>query len=406
MKYAAFLVFAVGCSSGARAPLGNRDLGGHSGDMARVVMTESDGGGAAPFDPSLACVTASAATATDFKPVDIIWLIDNSSSMQPAITAVTQGLNNFANLIAGKSLDYKIIMLSLRSETNPVSMSGSNRWGVCVPQPLAGDAHCGNGARFFQSSIDVKSEQPLEQLLGTLGQTTGYKLGDERGGEPWNDQLRADATKTIVVVSDDDSRLTPSQFETFAGGKNPYNPNVELPPGILDSSWGGLFNGYIFDGIYGWGSDTNPKTMCTYKDGTMPPKPGEHYTSLVQSTSGVRAKICDSAATWSSFLDMVAQAVGSTAKLDCNLYIPPPPPPAVLDPDAINVLVDDDNGSTFLYKVANAAACTQSGGWYYDNDATPTQVLLCPSSCDFAQKRVVSAHAKIDVYFGCKTVVQ
>lgn len=406
MKYGVFLFLAVGCSSSARDHLPNPDLGGAPVDMARVVMTQTDGGGPAPFDPSQACVTASAAAAADFKPVDIIWLIDNSSSMQPAITAVTQGLNNFANLIAGKSLDYKIIMLSLRSETNPVQMSGSTRYGVCVPQPLAGDAHCGNGTRFFQSSIDVKSEQPLEQFLGTLGQTTGYTMADERGGEPWKDQLRPDATKTIVVVSDDDSRLTPTQFETFKGGTNPYNPNVSLPPGILDPSWGGLFDGYIFDGIYGWGSDTNPKTMCTYKNGTMPAKPGEHYTSLVQSTSGVRAKICDSASSWSTFLDDVAQAVGSTAKLDCNLTIPPPPAPATLDPTAINVLVDDDNGSTFLYKVADASACGTSGGWYYDSDTAPTQVLLCPSSCDFAQKRVVSAHAKIDVYFGCQTVVQ
>src|SRR5262249_29968112 len=161
--------------------------------------------------------TASEMAQADFRPVDIIWLIDNSSSMQPAIDAVSQGLNAFANLIAGKSLDYKIIMLSLRSEHNPVSMSGSDRWGVCIPQPLAGDAHCGNGPRFFQSSIDVKPTQPLEQFLGTLAQTSGFKMGEERGGEPWAGELRPDATKTIVVVSDDDSRLTPDQFETFKG---------------------------------------------------------------------------------------------------------------------------------------------------------------------------------------------
>jgi hypothetical protein len=400
-----FFLAAIGCTQSARST-GNTggNTGGTTGAGDMSLKPPGDFGNS-PFDPSAACVTAHESAQADFRPVDIIWLIDNSSSMKPAIDAVTQGINAFANLIAGKSLDYKIIMLSLRSETNPVTVSGSNRYAVCVPQPLAGDAHCGNGARFFHSSVDIKSTQPFEELLGTLGQTSGYMLGEERGGEPWKAELRSDATKTIVVVSDDDSRMTPTQFETFKGGANPYNANVQLPPGILDPSWGGLFDNYIFDGIYGWGSTTDPKKTCTYSDNSVPPAPGEHYTQLVQKTNGVRAEICDDAAAWTSFLDSVAQAVGTAAKLNCQLDIPPPPSGGVLDPSAINVQINDDQGSTFLYKVANGGACGAGGGWYYDNDTAPTQVLLCPASCDYAQGRLVSEHAKIDVYFGCTTIV-
>src|SRR5262245_33909783 len=89
--------------------------------------------GRSPFDPDAACASASSTATVEKRPVDIIWVIDNSSSMEPAITAVQQGLNGFAQLVAGKMLDYRIVMLSLRSKTNPVSLSGSNRWGVCVP---------------------------------------------------------------------------------------------------------------------------------------------------------------------------------------------------------------------------------------------------------------------------------
>src|SRR5438445_334285 len=110
------------------------------------------------------------------------------------------------------------------------------RQSACIPTPRAaagfvtasprgsaknGDAACGDGPRFFQSSIDIKSTQPLEQFLGTLGQTTGYQPTDVRGGEPWSQELRQAATKTVVVVSDDNSRLSANDFETFAGGPNP-----------------------------------------------------------------------------------------------------------------------------------------------------------------------------------------
>src|SRR5262249_6492619 len=154
------------------------------------------------------------------------------------------------------------------------------------------DLHCGNGARFFHTSVDIRSTQPLEQFLGTLGQTAGYTAGELKGGDPWRDQLRDGATKTIVLVSDDNSRLSADEFEHFTGGTNPNNSN-DLPPGILDSSWGGLFDGYAFDGIYGWGDAADPNVKCTYPDGTHPPSSGKTYSDLVSRTTGVRAHICD-----------------------------------------------------------------------------------------------------------------
>ncbi len=171
----------------------------------------------------------------------------------------------------------------------------------------------------------MKSTQPLEQILGTLGQTQGYALGDIRGGEPWKDQLRPDATKTFVVVTDDNSRMSATEFETFKGGTNPYLGSTQLPPGLLDPSWNGLFDGYRFDGIYGWGSDNDPSVMCKYQDGTLPASPGPTYTVLVNKTVGVRAQICDGAQAWGPFLQAVAQAVSQTSKLSCTLDLPAPP---------------------------------------------------------------------------------
>jgi hypothetical protein len=360
--------------------------------------------GSAPFDPDAACAVAVQEAKVEVLPVDIIWVIDNSKSMQPAVDQVMAGMNDFATLIANSNLDYRIILVSLRTKTNPVtSVDGKTRYGLCIPPPLSGDANCGNGPRFFHSSVDIRSSQPLEQFLGSLGQTMGYQPGDLRGGEPWAAQLRPGATKTIVVVSDDNSRLSAADFETFAGGTNPNDGTLTLPPGILDASWKGIFAGYSFDGIYGWGSANDPSVMCTYQDGSSPASSGPTYTSLVQKTNGVRAQICDGAAAWKPFFSSVAQGVTSTTKLSCSLALPTPQQ-GMLDPTKVNVGIVAQNGTVGLFKVADANACKQ-GGWYYDNDANPTQVILCPASCDEAQTLVGKGGGKIEVQFGCATII-
>lgn len=383
--------------SATDASTGGSPTGGTGGNI--TVDAQSD----VQLDPDAACATATETAVIENLPVDIIWIVDNSTSMQPAIDQVTAGLNAFAQLIGSKSLDYKVIMLSLKSKTNPVVVSGGNRYAVCIPPPLAGDTNCGNSATFFQSSIDIRSTQPLEQFLGTLGQTTGYQPGDERGGEPWKQELRPNATRTIVVVSDDDSRLLPNDFEHFAGGKNPFN-SLMLPPGILDPSWSGLFTDYIFSGLYGWGSDSDPSVKCTYSGGTQPPSSGPHYTELVQKTSGARAKICDGASAWAPFFDAVAQAVQTGSKLSCELDLPTPSS-GTLDPKKVNVRIIASSGTTTLVKVANAGACDATGGWYYDDDVSPSKVHLCPASCDAAQAATQTG-VEIQVLFGCTTIVK
>ncbi|MCA9599000.1 MAG: hypothetical protein KC776_37075 [Myxococcales bacterium] len=394
----------VANDAGGQSGTGGGGIGGTGGALineAGLDAPPSD----APFNPDAACATVTEKATPELLPVDIIWVVDNSVSMQPAIDEVTKGLNAFANLIAGKSLDYRVIMLSYRSKTNPVVVGGSNRYGVCIPPPLAGDANCGNGPRYFQSSIDIRSTQPLEQFLGTLGQTAGYADGEAKGGEPWKDQLRAAATKTIVVVSDDNSRLLPTDFENFTGGKDPFN-STTLPPGILDASWGGLFDGYVFSGLYGWGSDSDPNVKCQYSGGSSPPSSGPTYTTLVQKTGGVRAQICAGASAWAPFFDAVAQAVSQNTKLTCELALPTPSS-GTLDPKKVNVGIVGGATTTTLFKVTGASACDQNGGWYYDDEQNPTKVVLCPSSCDFAEQAgVKTGNVEIAVQFGCTTIVK
>lgn len=339
-----------------------------------------------------ACATATAVAKTEILPVDIIWMVDNSASMEPAVAEIKAGLNAFASLIAAKMLDYKVIMLALRSKTSPITVSGSTRYPVCIPPPLAGDDNCGNGPRFFHAAVDIKSTQPLEQFLGTLDQTDGYKMGEDRGSEPWKAELRPTATRTIVVVTDDNARLSATDFETFAGGKNPFN-SLTLPAGILDPSRKDMFKDYVFAGLYGWGSATDPSAKCKFPDGTSPAASGSTYTTLVTKTGGPRAKICDGKSAWTPFFDAIATAVAKTAKLSCEMELPVPSM-GTLDPTAVNVKI---NGKI----VPQTKTC--GDGWHYDNEAMPTKVILCPKACEELN---ASVDRKIDVLFGCKTVIK
>ena len=399
MRYVFLMILVAGCGSGVRKPSPDQGaLPFEEFDLSPPGSTDL----ATAFDPDAACASATVDAQVTSRAIDIIWVVDNSGSMAPAITQVQQGLNDFAAAISAKSIDYQIVLLSLRSPTSPITVGGKQRFPVCVPAPLGGAA-CANGAHFFHSSIDIKSTQPLEHLLGTLGQTAGYTAGEARGGEAWAQVLRPGAHKSFVVVSDDDSRLLPSDFEHFAGGTNPFNTDT-LPPGILDSSWMGAFNGYTFNGIYGWGSATNPSTMCTYTGGAKPASSGPNYTTLVTASGGVRAKICDVASSWSTFLDDITKSVVQ-ASLTCDLALPTPPQGA-LDPAAVNVAVKTGTTTTTLYKVAGSTACGTAGGWYYDDPVTPTRITLCPTACTEATQAVTAAQGGgIVVQFGCQSLI-
>ncbi len=402
-----------------------RDSGADGSSDASIDVTRPDVSLDGDFDPDASCATATSEAELSVAPVDIIWVVDNSTSMEPAIRQVQSGLNDFAGRISSSGLDYQVVMLSLQGRDH------SDRFGVCIPPPLAGDSNCNDGDRFSHVSVDIRSTQPVEQILGTLGQTDGYTEGESKGSAPWRDLLRADSTKTIVVVTDDNSRtcdrpcssldgcpsstrcqsgdpeLTPISLENFSGGGNPFNGST-LGPGILTDEYGRLFEGYTFNAIYGWGDERDPNVTCRYPDDSAPPTPGWTYTALVDRTGGVRAQICDQSDSdaWDEFFEAVANRVEETARLACELELPMPPGGMALDPGRVNVLLTVDDDSETFRKVENEAACGPLGGWYYDDDRNPTQVLLCPASCDLAQDSLREAGAaRIDVAFGCETLL-
>ncbi|MCA9604040.1 MAG: hypothetical protein KC619_00470, partial [Myxococcales bacterium] len=202
-----------------------------------------------------------------------------------------------------------------------------------------------------------------------------------------------------------DPVATADWFETSAdasAGSNPFSSRT-LPEGILHPRWGGLFDGYTFSALYGWGSETDPSVSCTYPGGSSPPSSGPTYTELVRRTGGVRAHICEGPSAWAPFFDAVATAVERSSGIDCAVPIPPPPDGMFFERDRINVFITEGGVATRVGKVSDAAACDARGGWYYDDDAAPTRVVLCPTTCEAVQPTAGITRG-VDVQFGCQTL--
>jgi hypothetical protein len=106
------------------------------------------------------------------------------------------------------------------------------------------------------------------------------------------------------------------------------------------------------------------------------------------------------------FADAMAEI--RTSALPCDFAIPEQSSGAAIDFGKVNVnLTDaDENVTELLYSTDEAGCDPDAGGWYYDADpklgGTPTQVKLCPSSCQAYRSQPGS---KIATLFGCETKI-
>ncbi|RYZ62854.1 MAG: hypothetical protein EOP08_11740 [Proteobacteria bacterium] len=123
-------------------------------------------------------------------------------------------------------------------------------------------------------------------------------------------------------------------------------------------------------------------------------KPGVQHQRLVALTGGVLDSICRD--NWSPVLTNLASTV--VASIGCE-YTIPRAENVRIDADKVLVRYTPAGGTPEpLPRVRGAAKCAGDKDWYYDNDADPTRVLLCPKACESLGK---SATGKIDVLIAC-----
>lgn len=312
-----------------------------------------------PADAACAAVTQEAESTK--QPADIIWAVDNSGSMTSEAQAVQNNMNVFAQQIIASGIDVHVVLLSA-PQTIILGIPIGN--GVCVGAPL-GSGQCPSDSlspKYLHLPVNVGSLDALNLLTSQYAQ---YKS-----------MLRPNASKTFVVVTDDNATAAPNNSAaTFSAAVTALDP-------VLFAKW-------TMSGVF-------CSTACANCSAV-----GSVYEDLRKQTAGVAGDMC--LTDFAPVFKELAKAVITGSKLSCEWAIPPSPVGQMFDPKLVNVIYTPDGApARDLFNVPSATDCGALGGWFYDDNAKPTKVLVCPNTCAEIQ---ADLKAKIAVAFGCKTKV-
>ena len=297
------------------------------------------------------------------QPVDIIFVIDDSGSMLMEIASVAANMNNFSTKIINSGIDVHVVMISSYPSDD----------GICVDPPL-GSGGCpvkdNNPPKYTHVNAKVGSNDALQKVLDHY---PDYKA-----------LLRPDAAKHVVVVTDDNSDLSAAAFDAAFKA---------LDPGLA---------AYKLHAICG-AKDSGDILWCAQNAicCAFTAKAGKVYMDLINKTGGEWGDLC--LQNFTPVFDVLSTEVIQNASLACEWTIPDPMGDDPIDFDKVNVDFVDGMNVKPIGKVETPADCGNvSDGWYYDDPMKPTKILVCPQTCDKIQG---VANAKIDIKFGCETVI-
>lgn len=354
----ALLLAVVGCAETAHDTSG-RGAGAYGttdpgfGGSAGSVAVGGDGTGSAvttlPGVDGEECTAVSEQAEAEFGQVDIVWIIDASCSMFDEQMAVQDNINRFAADIGGTGLDVHVVILTDRDL-------------VAAGTPLA------TAGNYMFVPSDVGSTDALQILVNSYPSYQGF--------------LRPGAFLHLIAVTDDESDY-PGGAVQFMNDMRAVSNRAFSLHAIASES----VNGSPCAGTCGI-----PFACGAAAVGTT-------YYSLADMTGGQKISICT--ADWSQVFGPLKDAVIASVPLPCNYTIPPAPSGQILDGDKVNVeYVPVTAGGEYFPKVASELDCGNNEAWYYDDPAAPSQVLLCPLTCER-----VAAGGTLNIAFGCASIL-
>lgn len=353
------LGLALACGSaedgGIAGGDGGASAGGFGGSSASGSGSTSGSGGGLIIDSGTGdgALTDANACATDSKkaepvPLDLYIMLDQSGSMQgnkwtSTVSAITAFVNDPQSAGIGVGLDF--------FPDDPECSIGTYSTPSVGIAPLPGNATAIVNALGGTGPSGGTPTFPAIQGALTYAQTHAIKNPDH----------------VVVIVLATDGQ--PNDCSSNVGNvSNVAQQGAQGTPKILTF-------------VIGVGSALTNLNAIASAGGTN--------TAFIVDTNGNVGQ---------QFIDALNAIRG--AALACE-YIIPTPSTGSIDPGKVNVVFTPDGGQKETWpKYANEAACPPTGnGWYYDNDAAPTKILLCPGTCSM----VKNTKGQVDVLFGCAT---
>ena len=376
-----------------------------SGNGGSGAITIDSGDPDGSVDPDAACDLQVFEAKLEKKPVDVIFILDNSCSMTNEISAIQSNINtNFAQIIQNAGVDYRVIFIG---EQGPVQDES-----ICIGPPLGGTS-CPVGAnqppknkppRFYHyDNNDVESHDSLCKMIDWYDKPDRYNLAPQG----WRQWLRQNAYKAFVEITDDGISCTRGSWS--------YNDSDSVSAGMTAAQ---KFHGDLLardpaqfgtdqDRNYVWYSivglvanSASPDKSYAPTDAVITgkcstaPAPGTGYQWLSNMTGGIKFPVCEGTG-FDVVFKKIAEGVIKKASIGCEFPVPTPPKGQKIDEESIVIEFAPQKGSPQQFKkVANAAAC-QPGSFYIEAD----KIKLCPNTCNVVQQ---GENAKLQVLAQCK----
>ena len=376
----------AGSSAGAATATGTDTDRGMFGNAAGTSAPATPTGPVAsdqPIAPGEECGAVTQMAENTFQPADIIFGVDTSGSMAEEVQQVQANLNTFSQQIIDSGIDVRVIMLATRQEGSSLASGGQAVEGPCIAAPL-GSGQCpddSNPPTYVHVDAAVTSWDVLDVYINS------YSM--------YREHLREDALKTFVTISDDNADDSTHPLAALAPGLGVPLPVIKSADAFIAAVEGlesdpasGMWSDWRYSGIYSF-------TLCpSAASGAV----GVVHQDLVDATGGVAGDLC--LQEFAPVFDELARQVVASAMLACDWAIPPPPDGEAFDPGRSNVQLTLDGAVEQLLKAADVSQCRDGDGWHYDDEAAPTKVVACPSTCGRIQAAV---SAQVDLQFGCDT---
>lgn len=356
------------------------------------------------------CAAQEAQATLTKRPVDVIFVIDNSGSMSQEITEVqNQVTTNFTNIIEAAQVDYRVILVSRHGPAN-------GDQSICISQPLSGGscnpipAQPQQTAKFFHYSVEVASTDAWCKLMTRFNTADAPSQGYNLHPNGWGERLRPDSFKVIVGISDD--RISGSC--TVNGSNISFNDNsianatanaeafdtalLALSPQHFGTA---AKRNYVYHAISGFAFRSDNAALAYTPD--MPINEGQcggdsanisrGHQAMAKLTGGLRYPSCNP--NYTTIFQAIAEGVVAGAQVACEFDIPEPPSGQKLDlATVISRYTPGGGGAPVDFgQVANVGACAP-GKFYIEEE----KIKLCPEACTIVQ---ADPEAKMNILFGC-----